>query len=418
MVKIPSKKKIFTITLVALMIVNIITAILIFTDIQIIESPKTEIEIKVSEITEDALILEVQMKMYNPNSFEISIEDFKVVSKTNDGGKISELNIDGGKISSDRTKTFTVNEKVKFKEKSDFKILNNKITGKIGVNFLGFIKKTIPIELTVITSVEEIINNIDIPDIDLEFKFDELTDEGLEFTAVINVYNPNNIGIIINELTLNAINDLNEKVGSFKITGGEIKPNNQSFFTSSGVLLYRFIDTEELILNLSGNASIKIAGMNKSISLSTEMTVFLPDIKEFIFQNENMKFYIPVQFKLTLKGISATVGFKFYNPSNITLVTRNITCSLYRVDGEEKSLLGVEPMESCIIDPRKEVCVKSQMLIPYIKYLRLGDWRLVPDWIVLTIESDFAIAGTRQVFPISLNAYVNPNLFQNKTFSE
>jgi LEA14-like dessication related protein len=413
-----NKKNIITIILIILILINIIVAILIFSDIQIIKSPETDIELKVIDISANDLTLEIKMKMHNPNSFEISIEDFNIKSIDNNGNIIGEIIIKGGIISSNNTETFIETDEINFEKNSDFKILHNKITGKIGVKFLGFIKKTIPIELNVITSLEEIIDNIEIPDINLEFGFKDLTKEGLEFTAGINIYNPNNIGLTINELTLNAINDNNEQVGNFKISGGEIKPKDRSNFTSNGVLLYSFIDTQKLILKLNGDASLKIAGMNKSISISTEMSVILPDIKDFIFKNESMIFYIPVQFKLTLQGIESTIGFKFYNPSNVTIITRNINCSIHRVDGDKKTQLGIKSMESCIINPQQEICIKSLILIPYIEYLNAGNWKLIPNWIVLTIEGDLAIAGTRQVFPISLNAFVNPNLFQNQEFSE
>ena len=418
MFKIPTKKKIFTIFLIVLLLANIIAAIFIFSDIQVIKAPKTEVKLRIIDVTADKLTLQIDMEMQNPNSFEVSVEDFKIVSTTKNGDKIGEIEIDGGKISSDKTKTFTVTDDLQFQGDSDFKVLNNQITGKIGVKFLGFIKKTIPLELNLETNLEDITEDIEIPDIDLEFGFEELTDEGLEFSTGISIYNPNDIGITINELTLFAINDFNENVGNFQITGGDIKANNKSFFTSNGVLLYTLIDTTELTLRLNGNASVHIAGMDKSVELETEMTVTLPDMQEFIFQNENIKFYIPVQFKLTFNGILATVGFKYYNPSNVTLVTRNINCSIHRVDKDEKALLGIEPMESCIIDPKEEVCVKTQILIPYRDYLKAGNWRVLPDWIVLTIDTDLAIAGTRQAFPVSLNAYVNPNLFKNKEFTE
>jgi LEA14-like dessication related protein len=418
MLKLPKKKKIYRILITVLLLTNIIAAIIIFTDIQVIKSPKTDVEIMVTNITADDLTLKFHLKINNPNKFEISVEDLKIESLTTDGESIGKVDIKGGSISSDDTKTYVVSEKIKFNEYSDFKSLDNRITGKIGVGFLGFIKKTIPIELNIFTTLDEIIDNIAIPDIDLEFGFEELTEDGLEFTAGISVYNPNNIGIYINELNLSAINDYNEGVGNFKITGGEIKPKGNSFFNSKGILQYNLIDTKELILSLSGNASVKIAGMNKSIALSTEMNVNLPDMQEFIFQGENIKFYIPVQFKLTFNGILANVGFKYYNPSNITLVTRNINCSIHRVDGDEKTQLGIESMEDCIVDPREEVCVKTEILIPYRNYLKAGGWKILPDWIVLTIDADLAIAGTRQAFPVSLNAYVNPNLFKNNEFTE
>jgi len=413
-----TKKKVFTIFLIILMLANIVTAIVIFSDIQIIQAPEINMQLKVVDITAEDLSLDIEMDVNNPNSFEISIEDFDILSMTDNEDIISEIQIEGGSILSGKTKRFSVSDEIQFNKDSDFKILNSKITGKIGVNFLGFIKKTIPIELNVKTSVEELIKNINIPEMDLEFIFDDLTDDGLEFTAGINVYNPNNVGVTIEELTLHAINDFEEEVGSFKISGGNIKPNDESYFTSSGVLLYDLIDSKKLILRLSGDASLNIAGMNKKLSLSTEISVILPDIQEFIFQNENVRFYIPVQFKMTLKGILASVGFKYYNPSNITLIARNINCSIYRVDEDEKTNLGIQPMDSCIIDPKEEVCVKTQILIPYRKYLKAGNRRILPDWIVLTIEGDFAIAGTRQAFPISLNAYVNPNIFKNKEFKE
>ena len=412
------KRKIFTIFTIFLLILNIFVASFIFLDVQIIKAPKADVEIKILDINQDELVMQVEMRMHNPNSFDVSIEDFKVQSETKNGDKIGEINIKGGNILSDNSKTFSTTEKLRFGEDSDFKKLYNKITGKIGVKFLGFIKKTIPLELNVIVSLEEIIDNIQIPEIGLEFDLNNLNEDGLEFIAGVNVYNPNNIGISINKLNLNAFNDLNENVGSFEIIGGEIKPKNQSFFKSSGVLLYKFIDTKELVLSLEGDASIKIAGMDKSLSLSTQMAVILPEIEDFIFQDENIKFYIPVQFKLTLKGIVTTVGFKYYNPSNVSLIARNINCSIHRVDGETKSELGKKQMEPCIIDPHEEVCIKTEILIPYLDYLKIGKWRLIPNWIVLTIEGDFAIAGTRQAIPLSLNAYVNPNLFKNQEFTE
>jgi len=418
MAKMSLKKKMFSFFLIVLLFANIIAAIFIFSDIQIIQSPVTNVEIKIIGFNEKDITLDIEIEMQNPNSFDLSLQDFKIISKTVDGDKIAELEIEGGIIYSKDTKNFNLTDKIKFMEDSDFKILYNQITGTIAVSFLGFIKKSIPVELNIETSIEQLIQNIKVPELDLEFTFDELNPEGLDFTAGISIYNPNDIGITINELTLNAINDMDEEVGSFSIKGGVIKPQNSSYFKSKGVLLYTFIDTKTLILSLVGDASLKIAGMNKSIAVSTEISVLLPDIQEFIFENESVKFYIPVQFRFTLRGLLANIGFKYYNPSNITLIARDIYCSMHRVDGDSKNQLGIEEMENCIIDPHQEVCLETEILIPYISYLRAGNWRFLPDWIVLTIDGDFAIAGTRQAFPISLNAYVNPNLFKNNEFTE
>jgi hypothetical protein len=75
-------------------------------------------------------------------------------------------------------------------------------------------------------------------------------------------------------------------------------------------------------------------------------------------------------------------------------------------------------MSACSIAPKDKICVRTNITIPYIKYLstcRIG-YGFLPDWIVLRIEGDFYIAGTRQAVPISLNAYVDPNLIKQKEF--
>ena len=89
-------------------------------------------------------------------------------------------------------------------------------------------------------------------------------------------------------------------------------------------------------------------------------------------------------------------------------------CSIYRVDGEQKTLLGQEKMESCKILPKDRVCVKTEIIIPYRTYLFAGPLKILPDWIVLTIDGHFSLAGTRQEFPISLNAYVDPTVIREK----
>jgi hypothetical protein len=74
-------------------------------------------------------------------------------------------------------------------------------------------------------------------------------------------------------------------------------------------------------------------------------------------------------------------------------------------------------MEKCYVQAYERVCVKTQIIIPYLNYLFSGSLKLIPDWIVLRIEGDFHIAGTRQAFPIALNAYFDPNLIKQKEFN-
>jgi len=334
-----------------------------------------------------------------------------MLTYTRDDKKIGEIAFEGGKIPSDDSKTFYSKDKIFFQEEGDFSILKNRLKGKIGVSLLGFIHKTIPLDVIVLASIEEIINSVEIPEIKMELDLDKLTKEGIEFTARIELYNPMKIEFGIDEFSIIAKTEESEQVGSLRIFGDIIKPEETKVFTSKGSLNYNAFDSDKIIFSLNGIARGKIAGLEKKFVISTDTELKIPDITEFIFKNEPIEFQIPVQFKLRLRGIVAKVGFLMFNPSEIPLEGRNLECCVYRLDGEKKSLLGKKEMEPCNIAPGESVCVKTDIIISYRTYIFAKPLRLRPTWIILNINGHFSIAGTRQEFPISLNAYVDPFFF-------
>ena len=411
-----TKRKIFTIFTFILLIINIFVAGLIFVDIQVISAPKTEVLIDIVEVNSEEVILNAKLNMHNPNSFDIEIKDLTVTSLNYENQEIGELKIKGGNIAPNKEKTFTEQEKIIFKESENYTIIKNRIKGKIGVTFFGLIKKTIPIDVTIFTSVEKIFENLEIPDVSVTAYLNDLSDQGLEFTAEVSVNNPTLLEYNINNLFLDFLNEEGTSVGNITVDGGSIEAKKSRVFYSNGLIHYDSFNVGALTLNLKGIAGAKVAGLNKNISFATKAFLIIPDVKDFVFKGEEIDFRIPVQFKLTLRGILSNVGFSFYNPSNVSLVGENLKCSIFRVDKEKQILLGEEMMDPCQIYPGERICVRTQILIPYFKYLFLGSIRLIPDWIILRIEGDFHIAGTNQAFPIALNAIVDPNIIKEKEF--
>jgi hypothetical protein len=409
-----SKKRLIRVFTILLLVINIVVAIFIFIDIEIIKAPKTEVFVNIFEVTSEEIILETTIKMSNPNSFEVSFEELILKTTTKDDKKIGEIIFDGGKIPSHDSHTFYSKDSIFFQEEGDFSIIKNKISGKIGVSFLGFIKKTIPLEVSVIASVKEIIDSLDIPDIDMELGFENITNEGIEFTANIDIFNPTKIEFGIDEFSIIARTEENEEVGSLVIFGDIVEPEESATFTSKGSLNYNALDSNKIIFTLNGIARGKIGGLEKKIDISTDAELIIPDISEFIFKNQPIEFQIPVQFKLRFRGIVSKVGFNIYNPSQIPLEGKDLTCCIFRQDRNKKTLLGEAEMESCTITPKERICVNTEIVIPYRTFLFSGSIRFIPDWIILNINGHFSIAGTRQEFPISLNAYVDPTLFRYK----
>ena len=409
-----TRTKLIFLFVIILLILNAVTASIIFLDIEIVSAPKTEVFIKIVEINSDEIIIDTELKMSNTNRFDIGIKDFTVISMNNDEIELGRLKITGGNIPSENSRIFSTKGKFVLKDSSNLSILKNRIIGKIKVNFLGFLTKTIPLDLIVITSIEEVFNSIDIPEIDLNANLTELNEDGLNLAIKIGIYNPTDLNFDVSDLFLDIHTEDGESAGNITITGGVIEPKKRCSFFTNGTIFFQAFDVGKIILDLRGVFGAKVGGIYKNISFSTDASLFIPDIKEFVFEGKPIDFKIPVQFKLTLRGILSTIGFSIYNPSNISLIGDNLKCFLYRQDEGELHLLGHDTMEMCVIHPDERICVKTQILIPYLTYLLSYPYSFLPEWFILRIEGDFFIAGTNQSIPLSLNAQVDPDVIREK----
>jgi hypothetical protein len=399
--------------LIVLIIFNLIVGAFLILDIQAFESPRTSVQVNIVDVTSEEMILETIVNIENPNSFDLSVNNFKVVSNTEDGAEIGKIVIDGGDISPQETREFSSQDSFVLKNEN-ITVLKNKVTAKVGLKFFGILQKTIPLDIDIETSLKEVIEQIGQPDIKIQADLTEIYEKGLNFTTQIEIYNPTHLLYRVEEINFDIEKEDGTNVGNIVLYGDDIEPKKSITLVSDGTIFFDALDAKTLWLRLTGVAGLKIAGIYKSIDLSAEAAIIVPDVKDFVFGNESIDFQIPVQFKLTLNGILSNVGFNMYNPSNVSLVGTDLLCSIYRLDGEKQSLLGEKVMQACTLPPQKRVCVKTDITIPYRTFFSSGNGKILPDWIILSIEGDFHIAGTRQTVPISLNAFVDPNVFTQK----
>ncbi len=406
------RKKVLTILLILLLLINIISLSFIFFDFRVIKSPKTIVEVNVKNITDDEIELETIFRIKNPNVFDISVKNLKITTFTKNDFEIGILKIKGGDINSGDSKVFTSTDVFGFNG-HDFKKLRTKITTDIGVKIFGFFEKNIPIDVTVLTNVEDVVNNLKAPVINFDVEFDDLNKNGANFTTEISFFNPNSFQIYVENLNL-SIENSDKKTGFLSLKDDEIRSEGYSTITSSGSISYDTIDAGRLFLNLTGTAGVRVGGIVQYLDISAVSTVDIPKISDFVFNGERIDFDLPVQFEFKALGVVSTVGFKIYNPSNIPLVGENLVCSIFRLDGEDKHLLAEKNMESCPINPTQRVCVKTELLVPYWRFFTSGSGQIVPDKLILGIDGDLSIAGTSQTFPISVEAYVDPHLLNPK----
>jgi LEA14-like dessication related protein len=406
-------KKIFIIIISALIIINVIVGAFLFLDIQILKAPLIHANINPIEITPDHILLEAQIHITNPNPFDISIENFKVASTTSDGYEIGQFFIAGGNIPPNTNKTFIATDQLGFSG-HDFTLIKNRITLDIGITVLGIITKTIPFEVTADVSLANITNTIQIPVLHLQATIDGIAREGILFSGTLDAYNPNPFDLIIENLSLKMQTETNVDVGTVNLTGGILKSEESLMIDFNGTLLFKALDAKQILVNLTGSAGIQAAGIKKSIPFSVDIQLIVPDPGTLLSLNDTFNFILSGDFKLRVRGILCTVDFMIYNPSNIPLDARNLICSIFRFDNNKTRLLGMQNMSPCTVEPKNEVCVSTQILIPYSKFLFSGAHQILPDWFILTIKGNFSISGINRSIPFAITGNLSPHFFMNK----
>jgi LEA14-like dessication related protein len=397
--------------LILLVIINIILSSILITNIQLFKSPDVTVDIDILDINSEEIQLGSTIIISNSNSFDLIVSDLEILILAENGEKIGTVSIKGGKVPGNAERIFRSKDALSFKSDT-FEAIESIISATVGINVLGLFTKTIPLKIKASVSIAKVLEALIPPDIKINFNFDDITNKGIDFSTIIDFYNPTSFEFYVDTFYLDITNEKNESVGKIEFQAGKINAKSSEVFSSKGIINFEAFDAEVLLINVFGVVGAKIAGATENISFSVKSLVHIPDIKSFAFSNDPLDFSMPIQYRLTPRGILVTIGLRIYNPSEVEIVAKNLVCTISRIDNNKISFLGQEKMESCKITGKEAACIETQILIPYTKYLFSGSKKLLPDWILLNIEGDFSIAGTRQLIPFSLNAYEGFNFLK------
>ncbi len=407
-------KKIVVAVLIALFIINIVGATFLFFDIRIIKAPIIAVEIDPVTLTPEELIIQATVQITNPNPFDVSVENFRVTSTAQDGYEIGQFSIPGGTISSNRNQTFTALDHLAFNG-HEYTRIRNTITTEISITVLNFITKTIPFELTVNTSLANITDTLVVPSVHLQVTPDDLVPDGIHFSGFLEIFNPNLFAISADDLSILVNDENNESLGTVQLQGGLLESAGELTRNLTIILLYKALDAKTIDAMLKGNIGIIAAGINKTLPLIVEAQVEVPNIVSLLSLNGTFDFNLTGNFKLRPKGIMCYVDFSIYNPSKIPLDARDLICSIYRLDKNNSRFLGQQNMTPCSIEPKREECVRSTIVLHYRQFLFSGAHRILPDWFILTIRGNISITGVHQALPIAITGYLEPHFLFNSS---
>jgi len=403
------ERKFITIIIIIAILINILIGSFFIFTLNAIQIPKINASIEILDITENDVMINTKINMINTNFFSFIIDNLSVNLKNSNGKKIGTLYIDGGEIKSNENKTFYSESMISLKD-YDFSPIKTDITGSIGIDILGLFKKNIPLSIQLTASFDTVLNNMNTPEIIISSHVIDVNDKGIILAGNITINNKNPFKVYLKDVVSLISNDEGAEFGKIIIPDTYINYNSIKKIPLHANLSYEALGTNKIILSFQSKVGATIAGLNKSINISAIAEIDVPDISQFLFLDEIMDISISADFNLRLNGVETIVGLKIYNPTEIPFQAMNLVCSVSGSTDNKSILIAEGPMNPCDLGSQKESCIKTTIIMKYVNIIKSGGDKLIPDWYIIRIVGDFSIKNTNQIIPISINAYVDPNL--------
>jgi LEA14-like dessication related protein len=403
------KKDLIKFLLIIIAILYIIIGGLLFINIQVLEAPEIIVEIDVSDISPEDATLNTKIDIENPNIFDVSVKNLRIITTAPDGFRVADVQIDGGKIPSNDKKTFTNNITIAFAGRSPEK-LTSKITGDVGMSVL-FIEKTIPLKMGVVTSLEKILNDFAAPNINAIVELTEFNTEVIKLSAIIEVYNPNSFEIYIEDAVGEIKTETGKIIGGLDDIGGRILPKESKEINTTGWMFLEAFNAKKIIFNINAVAGIKAAGFDKNISFNAETKLVIPDLEELVLSKENpVQLSIKTKNKLTLNGVVTDIYLEVKNTYKVDLELRDIICSLNIVINNETHLLGENSIdEPLITEAGTTNSARCEITVPFLKMLSK-----VPqsDWLLVSATGRMTIKGIDPSVYVEIRGFTDIHLFR------
>ena len=249
-------------------------------------------------------------------------------------------------------------------------LLSSIITGVVGFNLFGIIKKTIPLEVTVLISLKEALKKIALPTIAVRAEFGTITRSEVNLTTEIDVTNPNPVSMNINKFNINITTETGKNVGNFIMPGSQIPAESSVTLTGYGPVLIEALNPKTLFIDLHVNAGIQVAGLNKSLPFSTKIEIVIPDLNEYIPPDKPVELSLGVDLQRTTGGLKGNMTLEVFNPTKIPLIASDIVVWYYVVKDHEKYFVAKGPLGTGELIPEDTTFFYGEIVLLYSKLLK------------------------------------------------
>ncbi|RLF39430.1 MAG: hypothetical protein DRN12_07010 [Thermoplasmata archaeon] len=365
--------------------------------------PIFDVEIKILDVTPDDITIQAVINISNINSYDISIEDLKIVSYNIHGEKIGVISFPSETIYAFRRSSLTSAETFSIDE---IGTIRNEVSGKIDLSILGLFKKILPLHFFVTTDIPESLQTFSTPMVSTYFNIQGFNETGVNLIGEISIKNLEDFEISVSNISINLADNMNVSFGHIEIEDGVIPPRGSMTIPIQGFIEYSAMDKGTKNITVQGLSKIKVAGVSISIPFNIETKVNMPSLADVFFNNSFGGLSLDGDVRFTLKGMRATVDLGIINPTPITFYLTNISWIMWRVDGNMKREVGYDVMDNYTIPPQDTTWIKTDILIPYEQLIPRDGEHLLPDSFEITYRGLVSIKGSNQYLPIFLTGSI------------
>ncbi|MEM0467166.1 MAG: hypothetical protein QXX20_06175 [Candidatus Thermoplasmatota archaeon] len=384
--------------------INILAATFIFIDIRAVDMPKTILTVEVFEITTDEAVLKATVLIDNQNPFDVIVKDLKMITKTDTGEEILKFSIPGGDIPSKKNKTFSTDILFSLKNKIPDR-LTSEITGTMGIRFFSLITKTLPVQVTVITSLGDSIRSLSMPLIHANIEFDNISKHGVNITTKLDIQNPNSFDLSFDDISITAVTDAGTTVGVVNVASGLLKAHQTTTMQGKGSIQLKALDANVLTVTVNGNVSVHIAGAKKKIPLTVDADINVPHLSDIFALNTPTDMIIKSDMELKGRGFIDHITLEIINPNNLPLEAKDVTFSIYVVANDVEELVGETVIERASVQAKNKTFLKTEISMPFSKILRPKGGGFFPDALLVTVRAKVTIEGLDQWFWLGVSGY-------------
>jgi len=339
------------------------------------------------------------------------LKDFQIVATTTDGAEVTNLTIEGGPVAGQAHQNYSADDRIIMKGNLSG-LLSSTITGVVGVNLFGIITKTIPLEMTVLTSLKEALTKISIPDILLRAEFGNITRFAVNLTTTLEVSNQNPFGMFVENFILNITTETGDTVGDFVIPGAHIPAESSATILGSGSIVIEALNAKKLFIDLHADAGVVMAGLNKSLPISAQVEIVIPNLEEFVPPDKPLELSLDIDLSRVRGGFNGNMTLEVLNPTKIPFFVTDLVVMYYGVKNNQKYFVAEGPLGAGELVPGGTTYFYGDMILYYSKLLNFSGRGFLPDKVFAQLRAKVSLPGVAIYIPVAIGSYIDFHLLR------